>query len=60
MNNDVPIMYTVQQAAEHYGLSVSAVRKIAKSGAVYTVPIGETGKKILINKDSFDKYLRGE
>jgi len=53
-------MYTVQQAAEHYGLSVSAVRKIAKSGAVYTVPIGETGKKILINKDSFDKYLRGE
>lgn len=58
--NDAPIMLTIQQAAEHYHLSVSAVRKIAKSGAVYTVPIGETGKKLLINKDSFDRYLTGE
>lgn len=60
MNNDAPIMFTIKEASEHYKLSMASVRGIAKSGAVHVVAIGKTGKKLLINKDSFDKYLRGE
>ncbi len=60
INVEIPIMLTIKETSELYHLSVSAVRRIAKSGAIRTVAIGETGKKLLISKDSFDRFLLGD
>lgn len=54
MNNDLPIMLTVNQTAEAFGISRHFARQLALTGQVNAV---RSGKKILINRSSVARYF---
>ena len=57
---ECPTMLTIQQTADRAKLSYSRVWKWSKGKRFTTVPVGETGKKVLINWESFIKFLNGQ
>lgn len=56
---ELPIMMTVRQAAEKFGLSPAFVRKLCRKGSVRYIAVGRT--RWLVNERSLVDFLeRGE
>lgn len=53
-NNNLPVMLTVNQTAEVFGIARHHARQLALSGAVKAI---RAGNKILINQQSVCDYL---
>ena len=53
-NNTLPIMLTVNQTAENFGIARHHARQLALSGKVKAV---RTGNKILINQQSVSDFF---
>lgn len=55
-NNNVPTMLGIKETAQRYGLPVFWVRCAVKQGKVPHITLG---KKILINAERFEAFLKG-
>lgn len=51
------IVYTIQEAAEMLGISRSYAYELVRNG---TIPVLELGKKRVIPKEKFNKWLNSE
>ena len=54
----VPVMLSIKDTAERFGLPVHMIRQAVASGAVYSVRSGS--KKFWVNQDSVVRWLSGE
>lgn len=52
---ELPIMMTVRQAAEKFGLSPAFVRKLCRKGSVRYIAVGRT--RWLVNERSLVQFL---
>lgn len=57
---ECPTMLTIQQTADKAKLSYNVVWKWSKENKFVIKHTGNTGKKILINWESFVKFLNGQ
>ncbi len=54
----IPIMRTIKQTAEDFGIAAYFVRQLALSGKVKSIRTGESGRgKILVNQQSLAEYF---
>ena len=51
------MVYTIQEVAEMLGISRSYAYELVRNG---TIPVLELGKKRVIPKEKFNKWLNGE
>lgn len=54
----VPVMRTIKQTAEDFGIAAYYVRQLVLSGKVKHVRVGESSRgKILVNQQSLAEYF---
>lgn len=54
----IPIMRTIKQTAEDFGIAAYFVRQLVLSGKVKSIRTGESGRgKILVNQQSLSEYF---
>lgn len=51
------IVYSIQEAADLLGISKSYAYELVRNG---TIPVLELGKKRVIPKEKFNKWINGE
>lgn len=51
------LVYSIQEAADLLGISKSYAYELARNG---TIPVLELGKKRVIPKEKFNKWINGE
>lgn len=51
------LVYTIQEVADLLGISKSYAYELARNG---TIPVLELGKKRVIPKEKFNKWINGE
>lgn len=57
---DVPIMWSIRQAAENTGLSQFTIKQLVKMEQIKSIRVGAGQRgKILVNAASLCEYMRG-